>query len=425
MKQLALIFTLLAAAITLQAQSYKFAFGLTGKAAKGFTVVKQTDTYTDERGYGYDFSTAPDGKTQKAWFFSVRVPDGNYRVTLTLGSKRQAGVTTVRAESRRLFFERVSTKKGELRRVACVVNKRDTIIRPRYMVKIKPGERTYPDWDNRLTLEFCGPQPQVAAVEIERDDSVPTIFLCGNSTVVDQPYDPYTSWGQMFTRFVGPQAAVANYAESGLSADSFLYQRRLEKILTQIKQGDYVFMEFGHNDQKQKGPGKGAYYSFAYSIKQYIDEARAKGATPVIVTPTRRRAWDKNNKTIVNTHADYPAALMDIAKREGVAVIDLQSMTKTLYEHFGYEGSKCLLVHYPANTFKGQRKALADNTHHNAFGAYEVAKCVCQGIRDAALPLTTLLRPDFQGFSPAEPDAPEKQPFEPSQFVRVQKPDGN
>ena len=88
-----------------------------------------------------------------------------------------------------------------------------------------------------------------------------------------------------------------------------------------MKKGDYLLIEFGHNDQKQKGPGKGAYYSFSYYIKQFIDEARLKGAYPVLVTPTRRRQYDKNGK-IKDTHADYPAAIRDIAVRENIPVID-------------------------------------------------------------------------------------------------------
>ena len=154
---------------------------------------------------------------------------------------------------------------------------------------VKSNERQKLNWDNRLTLEVNGDSPAVRYIEIERADSVPTLFLCGNSTVVDNDCEPYTSWGQMIPAFFDENVAIANYAESGLAADTFIGQRRLKKALTQMKPGDYVFVEFAHNDQKQKGPGKGANYSFAYYMKQFIDEARAKGATPVFLTPTRRR----------------------------------------------------------------------------------------------------------------------------------------
>lgn len=424
--RLILTLLLLATCCSLPVSSAPLRFSFSGRSVRGYTAVQAGDVYNDDRGWGYDFTAStPVTGQPSAFFFSVRVPDGNYRVRITLGSKSRAGSTTVRCESRRLLFERVATRCGETRTVECVVNKRDTVIRAGHYVKIKPAERVYPDWDNRLTLEFCGPQPQVAAVEIERDTVCPTVFLCGNSTVVDQPYDPYTSWGQMFTRAAGPLVAVANYAESGLTADSFLYQRRLEKILAVARPGDYIFMEFGHNDQKQRRPGSGAYYSFAYAIKQYIDQARAAGCTPVICTPTRRRFWADG--AITNTHGDYPDALRQIAEREQVPLIDLQTDTKTLYEAFGPEGSKCLLVHYPAGTYPDQDKPLADNTHHNAFGAYEIAKCVATAIahNKVLAPLAALLRDDFTHFDPASPDRPEAMHFEPSQFVKVAKPDGN
>ena len=101
------------------------------------------------------------------------------------------------------------------------------------------------------------------------DPSVITVFLCGNSTVVDQDNEPWASWGQMIPHFFGTDVCIANYAESGESANTFIGAGRLKKALSQIKKGDYLFMEFGHNDQKQKGPGKGAYYSFMTSLKTF------------------------------------------------------------------------------------------------------------------------------------------------------------
>lgn len=98
-------------------------------------------------------------------------------------------------------------------------------------------------------------------------------------------------------------------------------------------------MEFGHNDQKQKGPGKGAYYSFMTSLKTFIDEARARGAYPVLVTPTQRRSFDENGK-IKDTHEDYPEAMRWLAAKENVPLIDLNEMTRTLYEAMGVEPSK-------------------------------------------------------------------------------------
>ncbi len=409
----------------LNAQTYKFDFIGDKPSKEGYVKVDSQTRYTDEKGYGYDFVTPETVKADTPYFFSIAVPDGNYKVTVTMGDKKRAGETTLRGESRRLFVENIKTQKGERKVRSFIVNKRDSIISGKEKVAVKSNERQKLNWDNRLTLEVNGDSPAVRYIEIERADSVPTLFLCGNSTVVDNDCEPYTSWGQMIPAFFDENVAIANYAESGLAADTFIGQRRLKKALTQMKPGDYVFVEFAHNDQKQKGPGKGANYSFAYYMKQFIDEARAKGATPVFLTPTRRRFFDESG-TITDTHLDYPEVVREIAWRENVPLIDLQQMTKVLCETLGVEDSKKLFVHYPANTYKNQPKALKDNTHFSTYGAYEVAKCVLEGIRCNGLPVVKHIRPEYsEGFSPAAPDDFASYKWVLSPFEVVDKPDGN
>ena len=254
------------------------------------------------------------------------------------------------------------------------------------------------NWDDKLTLEFNGDAPQLSELIIEKVNNVPTVFLCGNSTVVDQDNEPWASWGQMIPRFFNDSICFANYAESGESANTFIGAGRLKKALTQMKPGDYIFMEFGHNDQKQKGPGKGAYYSFMTSLKTFIDEARARGAYPVLVTPTQRRSFDENGK-IRDTHEDYPEAMRWLAAKENVPLIDLNEMTRTLYEAMGVEPSKKAFVHYPAGTYPGQNRVLADNTHFNPYGAYQISKCIIEGIKKAGLPIANYLRSDYSGYS--------------------------
>src|SRR5204862_3580199 len=129
-------------------------------------------------------------------------------------------------------------------------------------------------WDEKLTLEFNNARPAVCAIEIARTDDVPTIYLLGDSTVCDQPLEPYNSWGQMLPRFFKPGVAIANHAESGESLKSFTGAHRLDKILSTIKPGDYLFIQFGHNDQKDKTPGAGAFTTYKDALKHYIAEAR-------------------------------------------------------------------------------------------------------------------------------------------------------
>lgn len=373
-----------------------------------------------------DLSKAQNVKSNAPFTRNIEVPDGNYKVTVVLGSKKKAGNTVVRAENRRLMVDEVATKKGQFKTVEFVVNKRTPEIEKGKRVKVKDREKKYNTWDNAINLEFTGAAPAVKEVKIERDTTATTIFLCGNSTVVDQPYEPWASWGQMIPRWFGPEIAISNNAESGLTAGSFLGSYRLDKILTMMKKGDYVLCEFGHNDQKEKMSGAGAWYNFSYNLKVFIDKVRAKGGNIIFVTPTQRRHFDDaTHSKIQETHGDYPDAMRAVAKREGVPVIELHDMTRTFFETLGYEDSKKALVHYPANTFPGQDKPLADNTHFNPYGAYEIAKMVVMGMKQLHLPIVKYLRSDWKDFNPAQPDDYNKFVWYNSVKQDVTKPDGN
>jgi lysophospholipase L1-like esterase len=418
---------------SLQAQTYSF-----DGRDKTAVQVKPDDVFTPARGYGYDFLAVIE-EAKKAqndtfhlsdgiFYFSCALPDGNYRVTVTLGSKKVKGSTTIRAESRRLFVQNAVTKKGEFKSYSFVVNKRNTtIVMPdgkTDRVRIKKREETKMNWDDKLTIEVNGDAPALSSVKIEPANDVPTLWLCGNSTVVDQDCEPWASWGQMITRWFTDQVAVANYAESGETATSFIGAGRLKKIVSLMKPGDYIFMEFGHNDQKEKRPGSGAFYNYAYALKQFVDEARSKGVTPIFITPTQRRSFDKEGK-IQETHANYPEAMRWVAKDLGVQVIELHDMTRMFYETLGVEGSKHALVHYPAGTYPGQAKAFEDNTHFNPYGAYEISKMVVMGMKQLDLPVLQHLRGDFELFSPSEPDDWKVFHWNDSPFIDIVKPDGN
>ena len=255
MKTLLLALLLLTTAAA-QPTARSFNFG-PGPVAPGQTKVAATDIFTAERGYGFDLGTSPSAEG-RTFFFSVAVPEGNYRVTVCFGDATAASVNTVKAESRQLMLERVETKPGEFVTRSFLVNVRNS--------KVPPPEKNAPGgsavvlndretgllrWDDKLTLEFNGAAPKVIAVVIE-PAAVPTVFLAGDSTVTDQPSEPGASWGQMLPRFL-PGVAVANHAESGETMKSFISDLRLAKVLSQIKAGDYLFIQFGHNDEKSRG----------------------------------------------------------------------------------------------------------------------------------------------------------------------------
>ena len=387
-----------------------------------FDLSKPQPLYNDNNGYGYDILPAPSkNNPTEPFYFSVKVPDGNYTIKVVLGGKKNSN-TTVRAEGRRLLIDNVSTKKAkETVEYSFTVNKRSPMIDGKTKVKIKEREQTYLAWDDKLTLEFNGDMPAVKSIHIEKTD-VPTIYLCGNSTVVDQNYEPWASWGQMITRWFGPEIAISNHAESGLTARTFIGSFRLEKILSTLKKGDYVFVEFGHNDEKEHRSGDGAWYHYQYQLKIFIDEVRKKGAEIVFCTPTQRRMFDTDKKTIKNTHGDFPAAMKMVAEKENVPLIDLNKLTKVLFETLGFEESKKALVHYPAEVYG---KKLEDNTHFNTYGAYEVAKCVVMGIKQLQLPIVKYIRNDWQDFTPSSPDDWKTFKWSPSRMTENIKPDGN
>ena len=356
---------------------------------------------------------------------SFAVPDGNYRVTVTVGNKKKAAQTVLRAESRRHFFDVIATKKGKFETVSFVVHKHSPVIDAKTKVKLKPREVGYKNWDDSLNLSFCGPAPAVQRIQIVPETEATTVFLCGNSTVVDQENEPWASWGQMITRWFDDRVVVANFAESGLTANTFLAQLRLDKILTMLKPGDYVICEFGHNDEKEKRAGDGAWYSYTRNLKIFADRVREKGGHIIFVTPTARRLFKSDHKTLGYTHGDYPEAMRTVARREQVPFIELNGLTRTFYEALGEEGSKKALVHYPANTFAGQDKPLADNTHFNPYGAWEVAKMIVMGLKQLQCPLVNHLRPDWNDFDPAHPDDPQQFVWYLSGNSNILKPDGN
>jgi lysophospholipase L1-like esterase len=383
----------------------KFDFG-PGPIAPGYTQVLETNTYTRELGYGFEPGATVrclDRKGKDAlrrdlcrsdqpFVFSVALPEGNYNVSITFGDQSSETNTTVKAELRRLMLEEVQTAAGKFATRTFVVNIRTPLISTGGEVRLKDREKTTElwDWDEKLTLEFNNTNPSICAIEITRAD-VPTLFLLGDSTVADQPLEPYNSWGQMLPRFFKPGIAIANHSESGESLRSSLGARRLDKVLSLMKPGDYLFIQYGHNDEKEKGEGIGAFTTYKTDLKHFVAETRKRGGIPVLITPVQRRTFDAQAK-ITNSHGDYPEAVRQAAKELSVPLIDLHAMSSKLYEAWGPESSK-------------RAFAPNDGTHHNNYGSYELARCIVEGIRTNKLGLMKYLATDGAAFDPSHPDS--------------------
>lgn len=405
--------------LALFAQSPKFTkrFNFSvDKPGRGYEQVL-TDIYSKEKGYGFepgrDIMCGDTCGSDKPFYFSVAVPEGNYRVTVTLGSLDRPTNTTIKAELRRLIIEKQATKAGKFVQRSFIVNVRTPqITGSTDDVRLKDCEKTMEwwAWDEKLTLEFNGENPSIKSLVIESVDA-PTIFLLGDSTVCDQPLEPYSSWGQMLPRFFDHRIAVANHAQSGESLRSSFSAKRLDKVLSLIKPGDYVFIQFGHNDMKERGEGIGAFTSYLTDLKKYVSLIRAKAGIPILITPVQRRTFYSDSK-ITNSHGDYPEAVRRAAREEKVPLIDLHQMSAEFYEALGPEKSKL--------AFKD-----GDGTHHNNYGAYQLAKFIAKGIKDNKLGISKNLIKNLPIIDPSIPDPVETFYLAPSPLATETKPLGN
>ena len=426
-----------------QQTSFKFDLG-SNRAEKGYIAVTDQTKFDHKIGYGFmdvaDIKSVDRGgnalkgdfiTSDKPFYFSVILPEGNYDVKLTFGDTKETSNNTVRVENRRLMLDNLKTKKGEVVEKLFTVNVKDSIIRNPQgqeigVVKLKSREVKYLHWDNMLTIEFNDKNSKVSAITIEPNTKAKTIFITGDSTVVDYLAEPYGAWGQMLPYFFKPgDIAINNNAESGETLLAFESRKRIDKIWNQMKPGDYLFIQFAHNDQKPKSANYlEAHTGYKNKLKEWIQKTKKLGGIPVLVTSMNRRSFDEFGK-IINTHGDYPAVMKEVAKEENIALIDLQDMSKSFFEALGPEESKKALIHFPANSFPNQPKALADDTHFSTYGAFELAQCVVKSIVEQDLPLKQYINSNYKGYDPNKPAKFEDFHWPVSAFLETKKPDGN
>ena len=393
-----------------------FTCGSAGKANSG-VVALTAATLSTEKSAGWDLKTVPTISTgicssageDKPFFFSLPTAPGNYRVTVVLGGHANSSIT-VRAEARRLMLENIPVLANKSTTRTFDVNVRiPEFTRPDGTpgrVRLKQREIGNLDWDAKLTLEFNGTNPSIRSITVEPltgAKAEPTLYLAGDSTMVDQDVEPWCSWGQQIPRFFLPGIAVANHAESGESAISFLGEQRFAEIISLIQPGDFFMVQFAHNDQKVAN-GMPRYIQI---MTDFVTQVRAKGATPIIVTAQNRNSFDADGH-INDTLGGYPQASRKIAADTNTALIDLNAMSKTMFEAMGPDGAKHAFMNFKAGSYPGVEHDIADSTHFNNFGAYELARCIVHGIRQlpADKPsLATHLDPKVPDMDPAHPDA--------------------
>jgi lysophospholipase L1-like esterase len=380
----------------------KFDFSV-GAAKDGYTRVSPTAVYSDDVGYGYEpgatVTNGDGGNTttsDKPFMFSAKVPEGDFNVVVTFGDSTVATTTTFKAESGRLMLMRVDVPAGKVETRTFTTNVRTPHL-PKLPTNATGREEVSLDqfdsgnarsWDDKLTVEVNSPHAALRSIEIVSAPAAVTVFLAGDSTMTDRDGGGDVSWGQMLPVFFKPGVAVANNAQSGETMKSFMNALRLDKMLSQMKKGDYLFMQFIHNDSKASWPETYVEAETTYKayLKVYIAEARLRGAIPVLVTAMDRGARGTGLPT--HGHGGYPQAMKEVADEEHVAFIDLYSMSDTFYTSAGADAGKIL----------------ADGTHSTAYGGYEFAKCIVMGIKANKLDLANSVVDGFKDFDPAHPD---------------------
>ena len=217
-----------------------------------------------------------------------------------------------------------------------------------------------------------------------------TLWLCGDSTmsVKDKRAYPETGWGMPFVYFWDSTVLVENLAKNGRSTSSFRNEGLWKKVLDNANEGDYVFIQFGHNDEVSTKKTYTTEAEFKNNLKQYVTEARSKKATPILLTPVARRKFDAGGK-IEGTHDVYAQIVRDVAKEEKVILFDMDKITQQLYQQFGVENSKWLFLQLKPGEHPNYPEGKEDNTHFSELGARLIAQLVLAEIKQQVPELAT------------------------------------
>jgi hypothetical protein len=277
------------------------------------------------------------------------VPAGTYDVTVRLGGDSAAS-TRITGETRRALLPETATAAGEPVVRSFTVN-----------VRTPEGEPTGPDGTPGLDLVIGGSAPALTDIRVAPAKRARQIFLVGDSTVCDQPGDPYSGWGQQLPQYLRKGLSVANHADSGESTVSYLADSRLwATVQPRIRRGDLVLIQLAHNDKQTDEA------TYRANLETLVAGVREKGGRPVLVTPIVRRWFnadgtlDNNTALLVNgLGVDHPAVTRSVAAAHDVPLIDLTARTKALVESLGPEASKALYLYNEKR----------DNTHTSVHGA--------------------------------------------------------
>ena len=241
---------------------------------------------------------------------------------------------------------------------------------------------------------FIGLSNNFAQVSDQQNEI--TIFMIGNSTMADKPYDdgnPEKGWGQILPLYFKEGVRTENYAVNGRSTKSFLDQGRWAVVKEKIKPGDYIIIEFGHNDAKKEDTTRfaDANTTYRWNLKKFIDETREKGGIPILATPIVRRRFDKQG-IFYDVHGEYPKVVREVAEEKNVILLDMHSKSEALLIKYGEENSKKLFLHIEPGEYPSLPYGKTDDTHFSPTGAFRMCDLAVEEIKLKVPQLATFLK---------------------------------
>ena len=222
-----------------------------------------------------------------------------------------------------------------------------------------------------------------------------TVYLAGDSTMAEKLPEkrPETGWGEMLQKFFDEKKVrIENHAQNGRSTKSFIAENRWQAIVDKLKPGDYVFIQFGHNDEsKDKGERYTPPDEFRKNLMRFVADVRAKKAVPVLLTPVMRRRFDKQGN-FQDTHGEYPDIVRSVASEQKVALIDMHRKSEKVIKQYGPEESRKLFLQLKAGENPNYPQGVEDNTHFSPLGAEIMASLAVEGIREQKIGLAKFLK---------------------------------
>jgi len=215
-----------------------------------------------------------------------------------------------------------------------------------------------------------------------------TVYLIGDSTMSNKKTEAYpeTGWGMPFKYFFDSTVVVDNRAKNGRSTRTFISENLWQPIVDNLKEGDYVFIQFGHNDEsKEKTDRYTTPEQYKSNLIKFITETRAKKANPILLTPVSRRKFKEGNAQ--ETHKEYSPLVIEVATQQNVPLIDMDTKSRELLQRFGEEQSKLLFLQLAPGEHPNYPEGKADNTHFNELGARLIAQIVLSEIKNQKIGL--------------------------------------